>query len=121
MVAETAGLVGAWLRRSPGIVLFSMYLNVQGIRDWLGTTPQPVRRHDGAGGRRRLGRSAQPSREVDWRENPRAASDMPHCCKFEQCNMLVLPMQVVENMMCTGGCGSSNLASGLRFMSATCA
>ena len=42
MVAETTGLVGAWLRRSPGIVLFSMYLDVQGIRDWLGTTPQPV-------------------------------------------------------------------------------
>ncbi|HEU5040028.1 MAG TPA: STAS domain-containing protein [Gemmatimonadales bacterium] len=42
MVAETTGLVGAWLRRSPGIVLFSMYLDIQGIRDWLGTTPQPV-------------------------------------------------------------------------------
>ena len=42
MVAETTGLVGAWLRRSPGIVLFSMYLDVQGIRDWLGTTPRPV-------------------------------------------------------------------------------
>lgn len=42
MVAETTGLVGAWLRRSPGIVLFSMYLDVQGIRDWLGTTPQPM-------------------------------------------------------------------------------
>jgi anti-anti-sigma factor len=42
MVAETTGLVGAWLRRSPGIVLFSMYLDVEGIRDWLGTTPHPV-------------------------------------------------------------------------------
>ena len=42
MVAETTGLVGAWLRRSPGVVLFSMYLDVQGIRDWLGTTPHPV-------------------------------------------------------------------------------
>jgi anti-anti-sigma factor len=42
MVAETTGLVGAWLRRSPGIVLFSMYLDIQGIRGWLGTTPQPV-------------------------------------------------------------------------------
>lgn len=42
MVAETTGLVGAWLRRSPGIVLFSMYLDIPGIRDWLGTTPQPV-------------------------------------------------------------------------------
>jgi anti-anti-sigma factor len=42
MVAETTGLVGAWLRRSPGIVLFSMYLDVEGIREWLGTTPQPI-------------------------------------------------------------------------------
>jgi anti-anti-sigma factor len=42
MVAETTGLVGAWLRRSPGIVLFSMYLDVQGIREYLGTTPQPA-------------------------------------------------------------------------------
>jgi anti-sigma B factor antagonist len=42
MVAETTGLVGAWLRRSPGIVLFSMQLDIQGVRDWLGTTPQPV-------------------------------------------------------------------------------
>ena len=42
MVAETTGLVGAWLRRSPGVVLFSMYLDVQGIRDWLGTTPLPA-------------------------------------------------------------------------------
>jgi len=42
MVAETTGLVGAWLRRSPGIVLISMYLDVEGIRDWLGTTPQPA-------------------------------------------------------------------------------
>ena len=42
MVAETTGLVGAWLRRSPGIVLISMYLDVEGIREWLGTTPQPA-------------------------------------------------------------------------------
>lgn len=42
MVAETTGLVGAWLRRSPGIVLSSMYLDVQGVRAWLGTTPQPI-------------------------------------------------------------------------------
>ncbi len=42
MVAETTGLVGAWLRRSPGSVLFSKYLDVEGIRDWLGTTPQPA-------------------------------------------------------------------------------
>ncbi len=42
MVAETTGLVGAWLRRSPGVVLCSMYLDVQGIRDWLGTTPLPA-------------------------------------------------------------------------------
>jgi anti-anti-sigma factor len=46
MVAETTGLVGAWLRRSPGIVLFSMYLDVPGIREWLGTTPHPV--HQGS-------------------------------------------------------------------------
>lgn len=42
MVAETTGLVGAWLRRSPGVVLFSMYLDVLGIREWLGTTPLPA-------------------------------------------------------------------------------
>jgi hypothetical protein len=42
MVAETTGLVGAWLRRSPGVVLFSMYLDVEGIPEWLGTTPQPA-------------------------------------------------------------------------------
>jgi anti-anti-sigma factor len=42
MVAETTGLVGAWLRRSPGVVLISMYLDVQGIREWLGTTPLPA-------------------------------------------------------------------------------
>ena len=42
MVAETTGLVGAWLRRSPGIVLSSMYLDVEGVRAWLGTTPQPI-------------------------------------------------------------------------------
>jgi anti-anti-sigma factor len=42
MVAETTGLVGAWLRRSPGVVLLSMYLDVQGIPEWLGTTPLPA-------------------------------------------------------------------------------
>ena len=42
MVAETTGLVGAWLRRSPGVVLFSMYLDIPGIREWLGTTPHPI-------------------------------------------------------------------------------
>jgi anti-anti-sigma factor len=42
MVAETTGLVGAWLRRSPGVVLFSMYLDVPGIQEWLGTTPHPI-------------------------------------------------------------------------------
>jgi hypothetical protein len=46
MVAETTGLVGAWLRRSPGVVLFSMYLDVPGIREWLGTTPHPI--HQGS-------------------------------------------------------------------------
>jgi anti-anti-sigma regulatory factor len=42
MVAEAAGLVGAWLRQSPGKKLFRMQLDVQGVRDWLGTTPQPT-------------------------------------------------------------------------------
>jgi anti-anti-sigma factor len=42
MVAEAAGLVGAWLRRSPGTILSRMQLDVQGVRDWLGTTPQPT-------------------------------------------------------------------------------
>jgi anti-anti-sigma factor len=42
MVAETAGLVGAWLRRSPGTKFSRMHLDVQGVRDWLGTTPQPT-------------------------------------------------------------------------------
>jgi anti-anti-sigma factor len=42
MVAETTGLVGAWLRRSPGVVLFSMYLDIPGIQEWLGTTPHPI-------------------------------------------------------------------------------
>jgi anti-anti-sigma factor len=46
MVAETTGLVGAWLRRSPGVVLFSMYLDIPGIQAWLGTTPHPI--HQGA-------------------------------------------------------------------------
>jgi hypothetical protein len=42
MVAETTGLVGAWLRRSPGTGLFGVHRDIQGIRDWLGTTPQPA-------------------------------------------------------------------------------
>jgi anti-anti-sigma factor len=42
MVAEASGLVGAWLRRSPGTILSRMQLDVQGVRDWLGTTPQPT-------------------------------------------------------------------------------
>jgi anti-anti-sigma factor len=42
MVAEAAGLVGAWLRHSPGTILSRMQLDVQGVRDWLGTTPQPA-------------------------------------------------------------------------------
>jgi anti-anti-sigma factor len=42
MVAEAAGLVGAWLRHSPGTILSRMQLDVQGVRDWLGTTPQPT-------------------------------------------------------------------------------
>lgn len=42
MVAEAAGLVGAWLRHSPGTILSRVRLDVQGVRDWLGTTPQPT-------------------------------------------------------------------------------
>ena len=42
MVAEATGLVGAWLRRSPGTKFSRMRLDVQGVRDWLGTTPQPT-------------------------------------------------------------------------------
>jgi anti-anti-sigma factor len=42
LVAETTGLVGAWLRRSPGVELPSLQHHLQGMRDWLGTTPQPV-------------------------------------------------------------------------------
>ncbi|HKT61268.1 MAG TPA: STAS domain-containing protein [Gemmatimonadales bacterium] len=46
LVAETTGLVGAWLRRSPGVEPTSIHLHLQGVRDWLGTTPQPI--HQGA-------------------------------------------------------------------------
>jgi hypothetical protein len=46
LVAETTGLVGAWLRRSPGSEPPSMHLDLQGVRDWLGTTPRPI--HQGA-------------------------------------------------------------------------
>jgi anti-anti-sigma factor len=46
LVAETTGLVGAWLRRSPGVEPSSLHLHLQGVRDWLGTTPQPI--HPGA-------------------------------------------------------------------------
>jgi anti-anti-sigma factor len=46
IVAETTGLVGAWLRRSPGVEPSSIHLDPQGVRDWLGTTPHPV--HQGA-------------------------------------------------------------------------
>jgi anti-anti-sigma factor len=42
MVAESAGLVGAWLRLSPGTILFRVQLDVEGVRSWLGTTPQPT-------------------------------------------------------------------------------
>ena len=45
MLAETAGLVGAWLRRSPATAVPAIAFDVQGARDWLGTTPQPI--HDG--------------------------------------------------------------------------
>jgi len=46
IVGETTGLVGAWLRRSPGVEPPGLQLQVEGVRDWLGTTPQPV--HPGA-------------------------------------------------------------------------
>jgi anti-anti-sigma factor len=42
IVAEATGLVGAWLRRSPGVEPPSLHLHLQGVRDWLGTTPQPI-------------------------------------------------------------------------------
>jgi len=45
MLAEAAGLVGAWLRRSPATAVPAIGFDVQGARDWLGTTPQPI--HDG--------------------------------------------------------------------------
>jgi len=41
MLAETAGLVGAWLRRSPGTSP-SVAFDVEGVRQWLGTTPEPA-------------------------------------------------------------------------------
>ena len=45
MLAETAGLVGAWLRRSPGAEGSGIVFDVEGIREWLGTTPEPA--HEG--------------------------------------------------------------------------
>jgi len=45
MLAESAGLVGAWLRRSPAIAVPAISYDVQGARDWLGTTPEPI--HEG--------------------------------------------------------------------------
>ncbi len=45
MLAETAGLVGAWLRRSPGAEGAGIAFDVEGIREWLGTTPEPA--HEG--------------------------------------------------------------------------
>jgi anti-anti-sigma factor len=45
MLGETAGLVGAWLRRSPGSATLSADADLQGMRDWLATTPQPI--HEG--------------------------------------------------------------------------
>lgn len=45
MLAEAAGLVGAWLRRSPATAVPAIAFDVQGARDWLGTTPQPI--HEG--------------------------------------------------------------------------
>ncbi len=45
MLAESAGLVGAWLRRSPATAVPAIGHDVQGARDWLGTTPEPI--HEG--------------------------------------------------------------------------
>jgi anti-anti-sigma factor len=45
MLAEAAGLVGAWLRRSPAAAVPAIGFDVQGAREWLGTTPQPI--HEG--------------------------------------------------------------------------
>lgn len=45
MLAETAGLVGAWLRRSPGGDGAGLVFDVEGVREWLGTTPEPA--HEG--------------------------------------------------------------------------
>ena len=42
MVAEASGLVGAWLRHSPGATPGTVHTGPQGMRDWLGTTPEPV-------------------------------------------------------------------------------
>jgi anti-anti-sigma factor len=42
IVAETTGLVGAWLRRSPGSAENEMHVSLQGVRDWLGTSPVPL-------------------------------------------------------------------------------
>lgn len=44
IVAETTGLVGAWLRRSPGLAANEMHLHLQGVRNWLGTSPEPLHR-----------------------------------------------------------------------------
>jgi anti-anti-sigma factor len=46
VLAETAGLVGAWLRRSPGIAVPPDPADVPALRDWFGTTPAPI--HEGA-------------------------------------------------------------------------
>ena len=45
MLAETTGLVGAWLRRSPAAALPGIAFDVEGVREWLGTTPEPA--HEG--------------------------------------------------------------------------
>ena len=45
MLAEIAGLVGAWLRRSPATAVPTIGFDVQGARDWLATTPEAI--HEG--------------------------------------------------------------------------
>ncbi|MGH7498456.1 MAG: STAS domain-containing protein, partial [Gemmatimonadales bacterium] len=42
MLAEVSALVGAWLRQSPGATLGKAQLRLQGMSDWLATTPEPV-------------------------------------------------------------------------------
>jgi hypothetical protein len=42
MLAETTGLVGAWLRRPPTVPERPLRFQVPGVREWFGTTPERV-------------------------------------------------------------------------------